>query len=71
MATVINVVCDRCGGLITKKSSTYVYTLSTETTHRFLLSSTRNIDLCEDCKIELEDWLNGNDFSTEVTGNDD
>ena len=71
MATVTNIVCDRCGKVLDKKSSTYEYTLIAATKHKWLLSGTRVIDLCVDCKTELEDWLDGDDFSTGVTKNDD
>lgn len=71
MATVTTIVCDRCGKKMDEKSLCYKYELYTKTTHPYLLSSTRVIDLCEDCKIELEDWLDGDDFSTGVTKNDD
>lgn len=71
MATITTIVCDRCGCVLDKKSSAYEYTLITATTHRYLLSSDRTIDLCVDCKIELEEWLDGEDFSTGVTKNDD
>lgn len=71
MATVTTIVCDRCGKKMDKKSLSYEYTLNTEASHPYLLSSIRAIDLCVDCKVELEDWLDGEDFSTGVTKNDD
>ena len=71
ITTITTIVCDRCGCVLDKKSSAYEYTLIAATKHKWLLSDTRVIDLCEDCKIELEEWLNGEDFSTGVTKNDD
>ena len=55
---MINIICDRCGKIIEKRNRDnfpldICYPIDTKK------EPTKKIDLCEDCKDELMEWLKG------------